>query len=91
MARITQNGEKNAFIFIVVPLLRIADGSEFVRGFLLRLRPATLLKKRLWHKCFSVNFVKFLRIPFLRNTDRRLLLLHFLSVVGVFYTAYRSL
>ena len=65
MARITQNGEKNAFIFIVVPLLRIADGSEFVKGFLLRLRPATLLKKRLWHKCFSVNFVKFLRTPFL--------------------------
>ena len=26
--------------------------------------PATLLKKRLWHKCFPVNFVKFLRTPF---------------------------
>ena len=25
------------------------------------LRPATLLKKRLWHRCFPVNFVKFLR------------------------------
>ena len=23
------------------------------------LRPATLLKKRLWHRCFSVNFVNF--------------------------------
>ena len=22
------------------------------------LRPATLLKKRLWHRCFPVNFVK---------------------------------
>ena len=22
------------------------------------------LKKRLWHRCFPVNFVKFLRIPF---------------------------
>ena len=30
-----------------------------------RLRPATLLKKRLWHRCFLVNFAKFLRIPFL--------------------------
>ena len=30
-----------------------------------RLRPATLLKKRLWHRCFPVNFVKFLRTPFL--------------------------
>ena len=32
------------------------------------LRPATLLKKRLWHKCFPVNFVKFLRPLFLENT-----------------------
>ena len=29
------------------------------------LRPATLLKKRLWHRCFPVNFAKFLRITFL--------------------------
>ena len=27
------------------------------------LRSATLLKKRLWHSCFPVNFVKFLRTP----------------------------
>ena len=31
---------------------------------IISLRPATLLKKRLWHKCFPVNFVKFLRTPF---------------------------
>ena len=31
------------------------------------LRPATLLKKRLWHKCFPVNFVKFLRTPFFKE------------------------
>ena len=37
-------------------------------------RPATLLKKRLWHRCFPVNFVKFLRTPFLQNTSGRLLL-----------------
>ena len=29
------------------------------------LRPATLLKKRLWHRRFPVNFAKFLKIPFL--------------------------
>ena len=29
------------------------------------LRPATLLKKKLWHRCLPVNFVKFLRTPFL--------------------------
>ena len=28
------------------------------------LKPATLLKKSLWHRCFSVNFAKFLRTPF---------------------------
>ena len=27
------------------------------------LMPATLLKKRLWHRCFPVNFAKFLRTP----------------------------
>ena len=32
------------------------------------LRPANLLKKRLRHKCFSVNFVKFLRTDFLQAT-----------------------
>ena len=34
------------------------------------MRRATLLKKRLWHRCFPVNFLKFLRIPFLQNTSR---------------------
>ena len=29
------------------------------------LRPATLLKKRLWHRCFPVNFATFVRTPFL--------------------------
>ena len=37
-------------------------------------KPATLLKKRLWHRCFPVNFAKFLRTPFLQNTSGRLLL-----------------
>ena len=38
------------------------------------LRPATLLKKKLWHSCFPVNFAEFLRAPFLQNTSGRLLL-----------------
>ena len=29
------------------------------------LRPATLLKKKLYDRCFPVNFAKFLRAPFL--------------------------
>ena len=32
------------------------------------LRPATLLKKRVWHRCFPVNFTKFLGTPiFIEN------------------------
>ena len=34
----------------------------------------TLFKKRLWHRCFPVNFAKFLRTPFSQNTSGRLLL-----------------
>ena len=37
-------------------------------------RPATLLKKRLWHSCFPANFVKFSRTPFSQSTSGRLLL-----------------
>ena len=38
------------------------------------LTPATLLKKRLWHRCFPVNFAKFLIAPFLTEHLRWLLL-----------------
>ena len=37
------------------------------------LRP-TLLKKRLWHSCFPVNFVKYLRTPIVQKTAGRVLL-----------------
>ena len=57
------------------------------------LRPATLLKKRLWHRYFPVNFVKFLRTAFLQNTSGRLLLEYYhralngrkvdLTVIGI--------
>ena len=33
-------------------------------GSVVDLGPVTLLKKRLWHRCFPVNFAKFLRTPF---------------------------
>ena len=38
------------------------------------LRPATLLKNRLWHRYFPVNFTKFLRTPFFTEHLRWLLL-----------------
>ena len=34
----------------------------------------TRVKKRPWHRCFPVNFTKFLKTPFLQDTSRRLLL-----------------
>ena len=37
-------------------------------------QPATLLKKKLWHRCFPVNITKFLRTPFLTEHLRWLLL-----------------
>ena len=33
------------------------------------LRLATLLNKRIWGRCFPVNFAKFLKTPFLQNTS----------------------
>ena len=39
------------------------------------LRPATLLKTRLLHRCSPVNFVKFLRTPILTERLRWLLLI----------------
>ena len=38
-------------------------------------RPATLLNKRLWHRCFSVNFAKSLRTPLFKEQLRWLLLI----------------
>ena len=38
-------------------------------------RSATLLKKRLWHRCFPANFAKFLRTPFFKGHLWWLLLL----------------
>ena len=43
------------------------DFTQISKWFWLLTTPSTLLKKRLWHKCFPVIFVKFLRTPFLQN------------------------
>ena len=48
------------------------------------LKAATLLKKKLWHKCFPVNFAKFLRTPYLQNTSERLLLILFVACFFIF-------
>ena len=65
----------------LIPLIPIAD---YLKKYIDRgLRPATLLKKRLWHRCFPVNFVKFLRTPFLQNASGRLLLKEFLESIQI--------
>ena len=38
------------------------------------LRPANLLEKTLWYKCFPVNFAKILRTPILKTICEQLLL-----------------
>ena len=42
-------------------------------SFFNKVRPqsATLLRKKFWRRCFSVNFTKFLRKLFLQNTSGR--------------------
>ena len=52
---ISQNSQKNTCVRVTFLIKLQASG----------LTPATLLKKSLWHRCFPVNFVKFLRTPFL--------------------------
>ena len=47
------------------------------------LKPATLIKKRLCHRYFPVNFAKFLKTPFLPDTSWRLLL--WIASAGVIY------
>ena len=65
-------------------------------SFLIKLQaqPATLLKKRLWHRCFPVNFEKFLRTPLLTEHLWWLLLKHlhrsllFSKVAGFWYAKF---
>ena len=47
------------------------------------LRPevCSFIKKRLWHRCFPVDFVKSLRTPFLQNTSGRLFLNSALTIL----------
>ena len=44
------------------------------------LRLATLLKKKLWHRCFPLNFATLLRTPFLENNFGRLPLMRMPSL-----------
>ena len=64
--------------------LEISENSQENTCAKVKAMPATLSKKRLWHRYFSINFAKFLRTRFLQNTSGRLLLpvnrIHKLSI-----------
>ena len=62
-------------------LLEISQNSQ--KNICARVSFLIKLKKKLWHRCFPVNFATFLRTPFLQNTSGRLLLEVFL-----YYTIY---
>ena len=58
------------------------------------LRPATLLKIKLWHRCFPVNFAKFPRIPpvaaFLATTKRKNFIIPCFKILG-FMPSHRKI
>ena len=60
-----------------------SDRISFLKSY--RLRPSTLLKKRLWYRCFPENFPKFLRTPFLTEHAQWLLLS--LLIIAIFSEA----
>ena len=60
-------------IFFVSNLLIIRLKMPFINMKII-LRLTTLLKKSLWHRCFPVNFAKFLKTPFFTEHLRWLLL-----------------
>ena len=63
---------------VFLEILENSQENTCVRvSFLIKLQtvPATLLKRRLWHRCFAVNFAKFLRTPFVTEHLWWLLLL----------------
>ena len=78
---ITANRNSRSEVFCKKDVLR--NFAKFTRKHLCQrlffnnvagLRRASLLKKGLWHRCFPVYFAKFLRIPFLKEHLRWLLL-----------------
>ena len=55
--------------FLLLPHLIDQTKDDVLNSCNQKQRPATLLKKRLWYRCFPVNFEKFLRTPSLQNTS----------------------
>ena len=54
----------HAFQYSVANKSLLLNVLQFIFRFIQKQSPRRLLKKRLWHKCFPVNFAKFPRTPF---------------------------
>ena len=55
---------------VSLEIAQSSQGNTYSRvSFLIKLQACALLIQRLWHRCFPVNFAKFLRTPFLTNTS----------------------
>ena len=61
---VLQNSQKNTCVRV----------SFLIKSQAIGLKPPTIIKKRLWHECFPVNFAKFVRTTFLTEHPRWLLL-----------------
>ena len=72
------------FVLTEAVVQRCSVKKVFLEILLFRLRPATLLKKRLWHRCLPVNFTKFLWTPFFTK-HHRWLLLHLLRITPIIW------
>ena len=67
------------FLMTLIRLIKVIVFNNYQENVLnetLQAWPEMLLKKRLWHSCFPVNFAKFLRTPILTEHLRWLLLQH---------------
>ena len=62
---ISQNSQENTCTRVSFLIKLQAWGQSLFFNKVAGLRPATLLKKRLWHRCFPVNFVKISKNTFL--------------------------
>ena len=69
---LTQNKDRSSRPEVFCKKGALRNFAKFT-GKHLCLRPATLLKGSLWHRCFPVNFVKFLRILLFTEQPRGLL------------------
>ena len=65
---------KRAAFYNFCNIHRKTPAQESLSVKVIGLQACNFLKKRLRHGCFSVNIVKFLRTPTLKNTCKRLLL-----------------